>query len=117
MVIESIDAIRSEKRHELLSFYIGEARANADVLEALTVVKTEQQRADRGFLTAFVPAETSHDAVALARVLHFQHHSLVWRIRAGFRLRNHAVESRAFEPAKPVFSGGPVARGRREVKR
>src|SRR5688572_15685665 len=115
--VECIYAIGLEELHKLLAPHIGEACANADVLEVVTVVKAEEERADRRFLSALVPAEAGHDAVTLPCVLHLEHHSLVWLVLARFRLRDDSVESCALEPAEPVGGGRSVARCRREVKR
>src|SRR6267378_5857227 len=118
MSVERILAIGSEKLHQLQPCYIGEARADADVLEiAVVVVQAEQERADFGFLTALVPAKAGHDAVAISLVFDFEHYTLVRLVGSVRGLRNDAVESRALEASEPIGGSGPVFRCRCEVKR
>src|SRR6476646_8620471 len=81
------------------------------------VVQAEEQRADRALLTALVPAEAGHDAVALALVLDLEHDALVRLVGAVDRLGDDAVEPRALEALEPVASDADVARRRREVER
>ena len=103
MAVERVLAIRREKLHELAPLLVGEARADADVLQvAGVVVETEQQRADGVSLAALVPAEAGDDAVAVALVLHLEHHALVRLVDAARRLRHHAVEAGALEAPEPV---------------
>src|SRR3954469_16605403 len=103
MIHERVLAIRSEIFGELAALLLGETRAYADVLQrALVVEETEQQRSDHCALALLVPAKARNYAVAIALVLHLQHDALVGLITAGDRLGHHAVQTRAFEAAKPI---------------
>ena len=64
-----------------------------------------------------MPAEAGDDAIAVALVLHLQHHALVRLVDARRRLGDDAVEARALEAAEPVGGDGAVACRRREVER
>ena len=110
MIVERVLAIGRENATSSRRFACGEARADADVMErARVVVEAEQQRADRGRLAALVPAEAGDDAVAVALVLHLEHHALVRLVGADVRLGHHAVEPGAFEALEPVGGDGAVA--------
>ena len=103
MIGERVLAIGREKLHELAALLCGEARADADVLQRAGIVEeTEQQRADCGALAFLVPAEAGDDAVAIALVLHLEHHALVRLVGAGTRLGHDAVETGALEAAEPI---------------
>ena len=116
--VERILAIGREKLHQLEPLLVGKARADADVAEIpVVVVEAEQQGADRVLSPLLVPPETGDDAVGFALVFDLQHHSLVRLVGAVLGFRDDAVESRAFEAAKPVGGGRPVARRRRDVNR
>jgi len=76
--VERILSIWSEKFHQLLPSRIGEAGADADMLQvSVIIIETQQQRPDLRFLAPLVPAKSGDDAIALALVLHLQHDSLV----------------------------------------
>src|SRR6516225_9201859 len=72
------------------------------------VVQAEQQRADC-VLAALVPTEARHDTVSRARMLHLDHRALARVVRAGLQLRNHTVQTRAFEAREPVERKGSIA--------
>ena len=111
-----VPAIRREILHELAALLVREARADADVLERAGIVeKAEQQRADRGALASPVPAKAGHHAVAIALVLHLEHHALVGLVGAGDRLGHHAVETRSLEAAKPIRGDARVGGGGRQM--
>src|SRR6516162_5619706 len=65
------------------------------------VVQAEQQRADC-IVAALVPTEARDDTVGRARMLHLDHRALARQVRAGLQLRNHTVQTRAFEAREPV---------------
>ena len=92
MLVECINAIRLEKIHELFSFQVCKARAHTDVLEVVAVLKTENERSNRVFLAAFVPAKSGDDTIAIALVPDLQHSSLVGLVRPGLRFCDDAVE-------------------------
>src|SRR4051794_35339944 len=95
---ERVGSIGFQILYELPTFFGGEARCDANVMErSLVVVESEQERADSRFLPSFVPSKPGDDAVAVALVLHFQHDALVRFVNAGRALRHDAVESGAFE--------------------
>ncbi len=78
MVHQCIFSIRLEKLHQLFSFRRAETRTDPNVLQSAGIVEqTEQQRAYHRLLAFFMPAESSHHAIAVAFVFHFKHHSLV----------------------------------------
>ena len=82
MVLERVLAIGREELDQLAALRVGEARAHADVLEASrVVVQPEQQRAECRAFAVLVPAEAGDDAVAVALVLHLEHHALVRLVR------------------------------------
>src|SRR5204862_1380337 len=118
MPVEGVLAVRGKEIHELAALGRGKARADADVLEVRRVVEeAEEERADRGTVRVLVPAKAGDDAVALALVLHLEHHALVRLIDARLRLRHHAVQSCPFEAPEPVSRRVSIARRRREVER
>ena len=47
-------------------------------------------------------SETGHHAIAIALVFHLEHHALVRLVESRGRLGHDAVETRAFEAAKPI---------------
>ena len=54
--VERILAVGLEKLHQLFPLYVGEAGADADVLEiSIVVVEAEQRGADFGFFAGLVP--------------------------------------------------------------
>ena len=109
MIGERILAIRRKKFDQLAALLLGEAGADADVLQRARVVEeAEQQRADRGALAFLVPAKTGHHAVAIALVLDLEHHALVRLVGACDRLGHDAVETGAFEAAKPIRRDTPI---------
>src|SRR5437868_499088 len=117
MSFERLLAIWRQKLHQLKSFCIGETGADANVLEiSIVVVETEQQRSNFRFLAALVPAKSGDHAVALALVLHLEHHPLVRLVSPAFRFGDDAIESCTLEALKPVGCGRSVARRRRDVK-
>src|ERR1700681_4817431 len=80
--VERVLAIWSEKFHQLQALRVGEARADADVLEiSAVVVKPEQEGSHPVLLTALVPAKPGDDAVAITLVFDLQHDTLVRLIR------------------------------------
>src|SRR5438132_5546016 len=116
--LERILAIGLKKLHQLAPLFIGEAGADADVLEiSIVVIEAEQQRTDRGFLATFVPAESGDDAVAFALVLHLEHHALVRLVGSVLTFGDDAIESRALESLKPIRGSFSVASRGRDVKR
>ena len=68
-------------------------------------------------MRVLVPAKAGDDAVALALVLHLEHHALVRLIDTRLRLGHHAVQSCPLEAAEPVSRRVSIARRRREVER
>ena len=75
---ERIFAVGREKFDQLAALLVGEARAHADVLQRARIVeKPEQQRADQRALAFLVPAKARNHAIAVALVLHLEHHALV----------------------------------------
>src|SRR3989442_5274511 len=80
------------------------------------VIEAEEKRAD-GVFPALVPAESGNHAVRGAGVLDLEHRPLAGLIGARRRLRNHAVESRAFETLQPVHCQLAIAGHRREAER
>src|SRR5205085_1032090 len=92
MIGDGVVAIRRQKLDQLLAPDVGEARADADVLQlAGVVVQAEQQGTNGALLAAFVPTESGDDTIAFALVLHLEHGALVGLVGAVRRLRNHAV--------------------------
>jgi len=63
-----------------------------------------------------VPAESGHHAIGGTRVLDLEHRALARLIRRRGRLRDHAVESGAFEALQPIDRDRAIARHRREVE-
>ena len=115
---ERVLAIRREEFRELPALLLREARADADVLQRARIVeKAEQQRADRGALALLVPSKAGNHAVAIALVLDLEHHALVRLVGPGNRLGHHAVETRAFEAAKPIRRDARFAGCRRQMDR
>src|SRR5207237_5429243 len=101
MPVEAVLAVRGKEIHELAALGRGKARADADVLEVRRVVEeAEEERADRGTVRVLVPAKAGDDAVALALVLHLEHHALVRLIDTRLRLGHHAVQSCPLEAAE-----------------
>src|SRR2546428_14194548 len=80
------------------------------------VIEAEEKRAD-GVFPALVPAESGNHAVRGAGVLDLEHRPLARLIGASRRLRNHTIESRAFETLQPVHCQLAIAGHRREVER
>src|SRR5262249_42803043 len=118
MTVERVRAIRLQKRDELASLGRCETRADTHVVETPgVVVQTEQQRTDGRVLPILVPAEPGDDAIALALVLHLEHHALVRLVRAVFWLRHHAIEPCPLEPPEPIAGDGTVPRGGCDVQR
>ena len=115
-----------ERRHpvggeildEFTPLRIREAGTDAHVLQvAGPVMEAEQQRPHRGPIGILMPAKAGNDAVALARVLHLQHHALVRLVDPGRVLRHDAVEPGALEAPEPIRGNGMVACRRGEVER
>ena len=103
----SVDAIRREELDQLAPLRVGEACADADMLEvAGIVVEAEQQRADGRALAVLVPAEAGDDAVAFALVLDLEHDPLVGLVEPRCLLGDDAVEAGALEAPEPVGRGG-----------
>src|SRR5579864_6643535 len=103
MIGQSIFSIWLKKFHELLSLLHRKAGADAYVLQrARLVEQAKQQRADQRALAFLVPAESGHHAIAIALVLHLQHHALVRLVGAVDRLGHDAIEPRAFETPEPI---------------
>src|ERR1700722_157649 len=95
--------IRSQKFHQFLTPGLREARAYADVLQGSRAVKqTEQKQTDRGPVASFVPAEASHDAIAIALMLDFEHNALVRLIDAGNWLGHNSIQAGAFKAFEPI---------------
>src|SRR5437660_6055253 len=116
--LERILAIGLKKLHQLAPLFIGEAGGDADVLEvAVVVIQAEQQRTNRGFLAAFVPAESGDDAVAFTLVLHLEHHALVRLVGSVLTFGDDAIESGALESLKPIRGSFSVASRGCDVKR
>jgi hypothetical protein len=75
---ERVLAIGREIFRQLPALLFREAGAHADVLQRAGIVEeAEQQRADGRPLAFLVPAKTGDHAVAIALVLHLEHHALV----------------------------------------
>src|SRR5215469_15984987 len=78
------------------------------------IVQTEQQRT-YGVFATLVPAKPRHHTVGRARVLHLDHRALAWQVSAGLQLRNHTVETCAFEAREPVERERTLPRCRCEI--
>src|SRR5436305_9662545 len=118
MVGECVFPVRSQEFDKLAALLHREARANPYVLQRPGIVEqAKQKRADKGALAFFMPSKTSNDAIAIALVLHLEHHALVGLIGAGDRLGHDAVETSAFKAAKPVFRYARFARCGGQVQR
>ena len=85
------------------------------VQHAFLVVEPEQQRSHR-IVRVLVPAEAGDDAVRRAGVLDLEHRARAGRVRQVFRLRDHAVETRAFELCEPLGGLLAIAGHRRQVQ-
>ena len=64
-----------------------------------------------------MPAEAGDDTIAIALVLHLEHHPLVRLVGSSFGFGDDAVESRTLESLKPVGGDHPVSRCRGQMKR
>jgi hypothetical protein len=105
-----IFSIRLEKLHQLFSFRRAETRTDSDVLQSAGVVEQpEQQRADHCVLALFMPAESSHHAIAVAFVFHFKHHSLVRLVSSCRIFGHHTIQAGAFKAAKPIGGNTAIA--------
>jgi hypothetical protein len=114
---ERVLAIGSEKFHQLSPLHVGEAGANAYVLQRARVVEqTEQERADQILVALLVPTKASHHAVTVAFVLYLQHHPLVGLVGAVARLRHHSVQAGAFEAREPIGGHDRVGGSGRQVQ-
>ena len=95
--------VRREEFYQFASLLFREARADADVLQRAGVIeKAEQERADHCTLTVLMPAKTGNDTVTVALVLDLEHHALIRFVGSQNRFSDDAVETGAFEAAKPV---------------
>src|SRR6185369_16058930 len=118
MVGERVVTVGLEELDELAALLLGEAGADADVLERTGyVVKAEEQRTNGLVLGVFVPAEAGDNTVAVTLVLDLQHGSFVRLIGAGKRLGDYAVEACAFEAPEPVLRSSCVASSGGDVNR
>src|SRR5262249_23449252 len=107
MIRDRVFAIRREILHQLASFGFRETSANADMLQHAEFVETAKQKgADRVAITFPVPSKAGNDAITIALVLDLEHHALVRLINTGCRLRDNAIEPRAFKASKPVGREG-----------
>lgn len=114
---EGVFAVRREDLNQFAAFRGGEAGADAYVLKGSGVVKQPQeQRAYLLALRAFVPAEASDDAVAVALVLDFEQDAFVGLVAVVHRLGHYAVEPCTFEALEPVQGDGTIVRGGGEVE-
>ena len=97
---------------------LGEAGADADVLElALVVVEAEQEAAEQRPLGGgvLVLAVAGDDHVGGARVLDLEHGAAVLGVRRVERLGDHAVEPGALELVEPALRLLRVLRGAGQV--
>src|SRR5580692_12817902 len=64
-----------------------------------------------------MPTESSHYAIAVAFVLHFEHHSLVRLVSSCRIFGHHTVQSCAFKAPKPIGGNLSIAGCRSEMYR
>ena len=103
MIDQRIPSIGRQELHQLPPLLLREARADAHMLQRARIVEEpQQQRSHRRLLAFLVPSKAGHHAVAIALVLHLEHHALVRLVGPCNRLGHHSVEAGAFEAAEPV---------------
>src|SRR6202041_1811393 len=64
-----------------------------------------------------MPAESSNNAIAVAFVFHFKHHSLIRLVSSCRIFGHHTIQARAFKAAKPIGGNTPIAGCRCEMNR
>ena len=116
MTDQCVLAIRFQEFHKLKPLGIGEACANADMLQRAGIVeKPEQQRANESAITFLVPPKPGNNAIAVALMFDLEHHPLVRLVRSRYRLGNNAVETCALKSAKPIRGDAAIASRRCHV--
>src|ERR1700754_580327 len=83
--------------------------------KSLVVKQPQQQRTDSRAFAFFVPTKSRHHTIAIALVLHLQHHALVRFVSARDRFRYYAIQPGAFKTSKPIRRRCKIRRHRRYV--
>src|SRR5262245_41354034 len=118
MAFEGADAQRRELLDQLAPLLHRERGRHADVMQrAFRAVQPEQQRSNERVSPILVPAKTGDDAVGGPRVLDLDHRALAWLVDSQFRLRDHAVETGAFEARKPLDRRAAIVSRRGQMDR
>ena len=92
MIGQCVVAIGFEERDEVAAFLLGEAGADADVLElAGGVVEAEEEGADGGVEAVLVPAKAGDDAVAVALMLDLEHGAFAGLVGGGEGFGHDAI--------------------------
>ena len=118
MFLQCILPVRRKELDQLPPFRVREARAHTHMLQHTRIIEQpKQQRPDRLSFTFLMPPKSGDHAIAVALVLHLQHHPLVRLVGPGHRLGHNPVKPRAFKPPKPIRSHTRIPRSRSQVKR